>query len=748
MSAPVRTLRQALLEHGLDMARVKQRLARLGLDGERAAEEIEEAAWAELTAPEPDGATTTGDAPVRRRRERVRLLLHRFALRSRPHDAMPVAFSGNVSSDDGSRLRLYLGLQPPPRAALDELERIERALSEPVGSTPGERTLADTFGLDAAELDALWLLVVPATWPHVLLLLDAVYEARTNAALPQAFLRHLLDGAATPRTLAPHGPLRRYALLVPSEDGHLRAAPRAIGLLCGAPRPDEVESVSFERQAPELTGIARRLAPPRNSIPLAQHNEAAFGRLHGGGAERLLVTGADGSGARAVAFRLACELNGVNATRPVFEVDLAALAGASDEVGCVLLREALLARAVLLLRHAHALAADSYSAATRTALLESLARERLPLVVDGGALGSLALFERVAAPLGLRHLPLTLPPPEERTRLWQATLENAPAAEMLDVAPHEVSDALGPFPLGVDHMADALVLARSLDGGPTSIPALRRACGLLVTHRLGEFASKVETRAQWDDLVAPDEVREALSDLVQQVRLSRYVLDELGYGKRVSYGHGLTAMFAGPSGTGKTMAATLIAGSLGVELYRVDLSRVVSKYIGETEQRLAALFEEARGTGAALLFDEADSLFAKRTEIKSSNDRYANLEVNFLLQQIEEHTGLSLLTTNYAHNIDRAFLRRIRFHIEFHEPDEEAREQLWRGMIPESAPLDDTIDFEELARRYELSGGAIRNAVLRAAFRAAGDDRPLDQQHLEQAARAELAAMGKLQWEP
>jgi len=174
----------------------------------------------------------------------------------------------------------------------------------------------------------------------------------------------------------------------------------------------------------------------------------------------------------------------------------------------------------------------------------------------------------------------------------------------------------------------------------------------------------------------------------------------------------------------------------------------VSKYIGETEQHLASLFREARATGAALLFDEADSLFAKRTDVKSSNDRYANLAVNFLLQKFEEHDGLSLLTTNLSSVIDKAFLRRIRFHIEFPEPDELAREHLWRSMIPADAPLADDLDLARLARGYALSGGAISNAVLRAAFRSASVERPLAQADLEQAARDELSALGRLQWDP
>ena len=255
---------------------------------------------------------------------------------------------------------------------------------------------------------------------------------------------------------------------------------------------------------------------------------------------------------------------------------------------------------------------------------------------------------------------------------------------------------------------------------------------------------RIESKASWNDLIMSEDLREQIDEVLGYGRLARKVLDEWGFGKKLSYGRGLTALFSGPSGTGKTMVAGLIARELKMDLYRIDLSRMVSKYIGETEKQLAMLFEEARASGAALLFDEADSLFGKRTEVSSSTDRYANLEVNFLLQQVEEHPGVVLLTSNFPKSIDEAFLRRLRFRVEFPRPETEERLQMWLRMLPADAPREDDLKLDELAETYELSGGEIRNAVLRAALYAASEGRSLSAADFERSARAEYRQLGRL----
>ncbi|MBK7534418.1 MAG: ATP-binding protein [Myxococcales bacterium] len=207
---------------------------------------------------------------------------------------------------------------------------------------------------------------------------------------------------------------------------------------------------------------------------------------------------------------------------------------------------------------------------------------------------------------------------------------------------------------------------------------------------------------------------------------------------------GLTALFSGPPGTGKTLVAGVIARELGLDLYQVDLSKMMSKWIGETERNLASIFDAAEDGQVILLFDEADSLFAKRTEVRSSNDRYANLEVNYLLQRLDSFEGIAILTTNASGSIDPAFKRRLSFRLSFPFPDEDTREQLWRAHLPPALPVRGPLALDRLAHKYQLSGGYIRNACLRAAFLAAQDGHAVTQDHLERAVALEFAELGKL----
>jgi AAA+ superfamily predicted ATPase len=738
MDLPSRvTLRQTLVRAGLSAHTIKERLTSHGLTGAQPVTDVpakllaELTRESELTRPPEVTAEATLETARQLRLERTRLILHRAALRQRPLETLAHLLPSSAKTV--SALHLHLGLQAPPHEAAEELARIDAALARPLQvQSPGELLLRTALGLGEIELDALWLLAAPDVSPRHLALLDELYGRRTGGAVTLVFLRHLLGATpAADEALSAEGVLRRLALLVPVGRGEITLAARALELLIGAGRDGE----------PALDGIATPLALSARAPALPLLVEAELAALTPGESERIFVTGPEGAGVRALAERLA-----IIGGRTLIEVDLVALGAAGEHALPVLLRELHLHHALLLLRRGERMAGDALAPVVRARLLAALSHEGIPVVIDAGGNDTLPVLSVFGAELGARHLGLTLPPPQEREALWQDVLERA-GVEGETIA--ALNRTVRAFPIGVDHMVEAVRLGRVASGARgLSVEALRHTCNRMVTHRLGEFAMKLETRSTWNDLVVPDEVGQKIADLVRQAELSRYVLDELGYGRRLSYGRGVTALLAGPSGTGKTMAATLIADHLGVELYRVDLASVISKYIGETEQHLASLFREAASTGAALLFDEADSLFAKRTDVKSSNDRYANLAVNFLLQKFEEHDGLSLLTTNLSNVIDKAFLRRIRFHIEFPEPDEPAREQLWRNMIPAEAPLLDDIDLRKLARAYTLSGGAISNAVLRAAFRSAAADRPLGHADLEQAARDELSTLGRLQWDP
>jgi SpoVK/Ycf46/Vps4 family AAA+-type ATPase len=222
------------------------------------------------------------------------------------------------------------------------------------------------------------------------------------------------------------------------------------------------------------------------------------------------------------------------------------------------------------------------------------------------------------------------------------------------------------------------------------------------------------------------------------------VFETWGYDRKIATVRGVTALFQGGPGTGKTLAAGVIARDLGLDLYRIDVARVVSKWVGETEKNLASVFDAAEDGRAILLFDEADSLFGKRTEVKSSVDRYANLEVNYLLQRLDSFDGIAILTTNFGTGIDAAFRRRLGMRLTFPFPDEDMREKMWRQHVPDAAPLAGALDFASLARQFRLSGGYIRNAALRGAFLAAEEGVPISQQHFERAIRLEFREVGKL----
>jgi SpoVK/Ycf46/Vps4 family AAA+-type ATPase len=262
--------------------------------------------------------------------------------------------------------------------------------------------------------------------------------------------------------------------------------------------------------------------------------------------------------------------------------------------------------------------------------------------------------------------------------------------------------------------------------------------------RIGATAQRVTRLASWDQVSLPDEMLDSIRELIGRARHGRTVFDDWGYDERIATARGITALFYGPPGTGKTMVAGLIARELGLELYRVDLAKVMSKWIGETEKHLGELFDAAEDGRIMLLFDEADSLFAKRTEVKSSNDRYANLEVNYLLQRLDAFEGVALLTTNLDGSIDPAFKRRLSMRMYFPLPDEEQRAQLWAAHVTSRIPTAGVLDFGALARRFPLSGGYIRNSALRAAFLAAQEGKALTQQHLERAVLLEYRELGKL----
>jgi len=260
------------------------------------------------------------------------------------------------------------------------------------------------------------------------------------------------------------------------------------------------------------------------------------------------------------------------------------------------------------------------------------------------------------------------------------------------------------------------------------------ACRAKSNQNLRRLAQKIQPKYTWDDIVLPPDSLAQLREICNQAKYRHIVYGEWGFDSKLSLGKGLNVLSSGPPGTGKTMAAEVIANELRLDLYKIDLSQVVSKYIGETEKNLHQIFREAQGSHAILFFDEADALFGKRSEVKDAHDRYANIEIGYLLQKMEEYDGIAILATNLRKNMDEAFIRRMQFIVEFPFPDEEHRQLIWEVIFPREAPLGDDVDFSLLAREVRLAGGNIKNIALAAAFYAADDGGVIRMSHLMQAA--------------
>jgi hypothetical protein len=342
------------------------------------------------------------------------------------------------------------------------------------------------------------------------------------------------------------------------------------------------------------------------------------------------------------------------------------------------------------------------------------------------------------------YLLLEIPPRNERERAdsWARALERY-RIDLPDPSELAARYRIGP---GV---IDRVCLEVSRKPDPPEDPAawvreLDDAVRQHLENKLGKSATRVTRFATWADVVLPEDIVDSLLELTSRVRHRRTVFENWGFDRAITSARGITALFQGSPGTGKTMVAGVIARDLGLEVYRVDVSRISSKWLGETEKNLGALFDAAEDGQVMLLFDEADSLFAKRTEVKTSADRYANMEVNYLLQRLDSFEGIAILTTNFGNAIDSAFKRRLTYRMTFPFPDEEMREQLWRSLIPPQVPIDGVIDFAALARRFRLSGGYIRNTALRAAFLAAEEGVLLTHAHIERAVRMEFREIGKL----
>jgi len=401
------------------------------------------------------------------------------------------------------------------------------------------------------------------------------------------------------------------------------------------------------------------------------------------------------------------------------------------------------------------------AAAEREALARLWERESVlsgnALLLDddgesGNSRAALSFMDSVSGPLLVtsrdplrrvwtRHVVrMEVPKPSaaEQHSLWQDAL--GPLSARLN---GELDSVTSQFSFGLDGIRAAS--AQALDGSQDADEAigarLWEACRVSARSRLDDLAQRIDAVAGWNDLVLPDSQLQILKEIAAQVHQRAKVYGTWGFAAKGSRGLGIGVLFAGASGTGKTMAAEVLANELRLDLYRIDLSQVVSKYIGETEKNLRRVFDAAEDGGAVLLFDEADALFGKRSDVKDSHDRYANIEISYLLQRMEAYRGLAILTTNLKSVLDSAFLRRLRFVVQFPFPDAGQRAEIWRRIFPERTPLDH-IDADKLAR-LNVAGGNIRNIALQAAFLAAAANEPVRMAHLLRAARGEYAKLEK-----
>jgi AAA+ superfamily predicted ATPase len=610
----------------------------------------------------------------------------------------------------------------------------DRAFRARLCATSGYASLPTTWlrhrlGLTETEERILWILIAHELAPEARQILRGLNTENGSDTSFDTLRRIVYGPGATPRSwreLGPDGRLRRLSLIertdgtgnAPEQRQTFKVTRRVLALVHGDAEVDtELNGIvicgATDVGLPKLVGDATAIARIEESI-------------RSGESGLTLVHGRTGSGRRSLLTAIASQ-----ADKHVLVIEARAIAPQRDVAQRQLrtiARECRLLDRVPLLQHIEALGAAGETP------------DRLDLVESELEGLVLATSTRLVArrwktqPVQIELPPLTT---AQRASLWQRALPQAAAsdAELLATM----------YPL-----APALIDAAGA--------AARRACGdgkmqpvhietgirSVLDDRLAGLATRVTVTQTWEDLVLPEDQTTAIVELLARIRERPRVYEEWGFAKKLGKGLGVSALFSGPPGTGKTMTAGLIARDLGIEVYQVDLSKIVSKWIGETEKNLAALFDAAEAGHAILLFDEADALFGKRSDVKSSNDRHANQEVNYLLQRMESFTGICILTTNHETAIDEAFRRRLSVHVKFPVPEADERKRLWRAMIPTSAPMARDLAFDRLADTFAMSGGYIRNAVVRAAFLAADEKSDIGQTHLVRAARLEYEAMGKV----
>ena len=455
----------------------------------------------------------------------------------------------------------------------------------------------------------------------------------------------------------------------------------------------------------------------------------------------VVFSGRDGMG-RGLAAEAVCLDLGISLLR----VDLAGLRAAGENVSrlvqAILLEQRLRPAGLYLDKVEALLGKEDEPLPEFRGLLKIMSNAKGPVFIACGS----GLRWREHLP-GQRAFSFHFDEPDYATRLqlWENAV--APLDAKIERSDLEgLADRFVLSPGQISCAATATADAQALSNRLPSIDAtgLFEAARAQSDHSLGNLAVKVRAIHHWEDLILLRLTLQRVKEITAAIRYRHVVYSEWGFGKRLASGKGLKVLFSGASGTGKTMTAGVIAKDLGLDLYKIDLSAIVSKYIGETEKNLDRIFRAAQCSNAILFFDEADALFGKRSEVKDAHDRYANIEVAYLLQKIEEHEGVVILASNLSKNIDEAFSRRMHYVVEFPRPDESHREQLWRGMFPPEVPLGADVDVRFLARQFPIAGGDIKNVALDAAFLAAQDGRVVTMKQLLQALARQMLKQGQI----
>jgi AAA+ superfamily predicted ATPase len=623
--------------------------------------------------------------------------------------------------------------------------------SEQRGITLRLERLRERFGLSRFDLDALLIgLAAELDLRYERLyayLQDDVTKKKPSVELVLNLLAPSMEGKlAAMSRLSPGASLLRYQLLELLEDPsqprppligkYLRVDDRIARFLFGSDEPDErvwpfVESIEPRLGLDELA-VTEEVRRGLRGLA-SETSDAARTVVH--------LQGPFGVGKQAVAAAL-CHENGMR----LLVVDLGRLVGATEvpfaKALALVEREAGLQGAVPYWKGFDALSAEQFRGSL------SVFRHRLEEGPGLSILGSEVSWDQGAGLRAVSYFSVPLPRPTgaQRAAFWRDALDDS----SLEAALADITALAAKFRFTRGQIEDAVATAKNLarwrdPGSPCiSLQDLYEASRSQSSQNLATLARKITPAFQWGDIVLPADRVAQLREICNHVKYRDRVYAEWGFERKLSLGKGLTVLFAGPSGTGKTMAAEILARELGLDLYKIDLSSVISKYIGETEKNLARIFDEAETSNAILFFDEADALFGKRSEVRDSHDRYANIEVGYLLQRMEEYQGVAILATNFRKNMDEAFVRRLQFTVEFPFPTQDDRHRIWTGIWPDETPRDAQMDLEFLARRFEITGGNIRNIALASAFLAADDGSTVRMEHVIVATQREYAKMGKL----